>query len=107
MLEQLHENETPANGVINPIRFDFDWMDEPMKGKKHKEKRKKRKKSARNRDKYAQLAFQYGVLASRYDMLSRMVQLAVSAKRQQLDDDLLDNGLVALRPPRIAPLPEL
>lgn len=107
MIERLYEKEIAMDKILNPVRFDFDWLDEPTKGGKRKRKKKKRKKSAKTGGKYARLAFQYGVLASRYDTLTRMVELAVSTTRQQLNDDLLDGGLVALRPPRITPLPEL
>lgn len=107
MIERLYDEGTSVGGIPNPIRFNSCWLDEPKKGKKGEKGKKKAKKAAKAKGKYAQLAFQYGVLASRYDTLTRMVELAVSTKRQQLNDDLLDGGLVALRPPRITPLPEL
>lgn len=98
MIEQPFENVNPAGRIPDPIRFDFGWLDEQMERGKRKKKKKKQKKATKIDKKYAQLAFQYGVLASRYDTLTRMVELAVSAKRQWLDDSLLDEGLVALKP---------
>lgn len=107
MLNFIPENSpNEVNPSLSFPGFQLDWLDDaskkPKKGKKARRRKKKQKQ-----DRYAQLAFQYGVLASRYDTLTCMIQLAVSAKRRQLDDDLLDDGLFALRPPRITSLPEL
>lgn len=96
MLESLPETIFTETNSPWPSNFQLDWLNDPPK-KKVKKKHRHRKKNA-GKDKYARLAFQYGALASRYDILTRMVELAVSAKRQRLDDSLLDDGLVALKP---------
>lgn len=105
MIENLSES-IPTEAVSNEAKFPWfsnfrpDWPDDsPKKRKKRRKKHRNRKKISKQHE-YAQLAFQYGALASRYDTLTRMVELAVSAKRQQLDDNLLGDGLISLGPLR-------
>lgn len=110
MLEHIPETLTPSASGFSPMNFDPKMLDDVWaKSKKHKggkKKHGKRKKSDRKEQDYAQLAFQYGVLSSHYNILTRMVELSISAKRGTLNDDLLDSGMVALGRSKTISLPE-
>lgn len=102
MFNPAKEYPSSNLGLINSMPLGFTMMDDSLHEvkKKKKGKKKKRSKSSGKKQAYARLAFEYGVLLSRYDTLVHMTELAISAKRGRLDDDLLDSGLIALGRPR-------
>lgn len=102
LLENSPDEVKPSLGISG---FQLDWLDDTSKKRKKGKKAHRRRKKKQGNYKYAQLAFQYGALVSRYDTLTRMVELAVSVKRRQLDDDLLSDGLAVLKPSHITSLP--
>ena len=106
MIDFNSENIITNTNGFNPAKFSFDLLDNTLeKQKKNKTKKRKKSKKIKKADRYIQacsgLAFRYGVLASRYDALSRMVELAIATNRNQLNADLLDNGLKALKQPKV------